>query len=162
MKSNKVDQQVRALHKSFLYAFQGLRFCLKNERNMRIHLAMAVNVTAFSLVYGLEAREYALLFLILGMVLACEAFNTAIEALVNLASSSYHQLAKVAKDVSAGAVLIAAISAACTGVCLFGDWPRLLATGQAILASPWRTGLAAFLVLGGIWFAFWGGSVFRD
>ena len=63
---NKIDQERRALLKSFLYAFRGVRFCVKSERNMRIHLAAAVLVTAFSLVYKLTALEYGALFLAMG------------------------------------------------------------------------------------------------
>ena len=77
---NKIDQERRALFKSFLYAFRGVRFCVKNERNMRIHLAAAVFVTVFSLVYGLTPGEYAVLFLTMGAVVAAEAVNTAVEA----------------------------------------------------------------------------------
>lgn len=91
---NKIHQERRALCKSFLYAFHGIRFCVKNERNMRIHLAVAVLVTAFSLVYGLTGTEYALLFLTMGAVLSAEAVNTAIEAVVNLESPSYNALAR--------------------------------------------------------------------
>ena len=69
---NKIHQERRALCKSFLYAFHGIRFCVKNERNMRIHLAVAVLVTAFSLVYGLTGTEYALLFLTMGAVLSAD------------------------------------------------------------------------------------------
>ena len=98
---NKIGQERRALLKSFLYAFRGVRFCVKSERNMRIHLAAAVIVTAFSLVYGLNTAEYAVLFLTIGFVIVCEAVNTSIEAMVNLESPAYHDLARIAKDVAA-------------------------------------------------------------
>ena len=116
---NKIDQERRALFKSFLYAFRGVRFCVKNERNMRIHLAAAVFVTAFSLVYGLTPGEYAVLFLTIGAVIAAEAVNTAIEAVVNLESPSYNELARIAKDVAAGTVLLTALTACIVGFCLF-------------------------------------------
>ena len=110
---NKIHQERRALCKSFLYAFHGIRFCV------RIHLAVAVLVTAFSLVYGLTGTEYALLFLTMGAVLSAEAVNTAIEAVVNLESPSYNALARVAKDAAAGAVLLTALAACGVGCCLF-------------------------------------------
>ena len=106
-----LENQTRALGRSFLYAFRGIRFCIKNERNMRIHLAAAVFVTAFSLAYRLEPLGYAVLFLAMGAVISFEAVNTALEALVNLASPAYHNLARIAKDVAAGAVFIAALAA---------------------------------------------------
>ena len=113
---NDLENQTRALGRSFLYAFRGIRYCIKNERNMRIHLAAAVFVTAFSLVYRLEPLGYAVLFLAMGAVISFEAVNTALEALVNLASPAYHNLARIAKDVAAGAVFMAALAAIAAGV----------------------------------------------
>lgn len=159
---NDFEKQTRALVKSFTFAFRGVRFCIKNERNMRIHLAAAVIVTAFSHVYQLERNQYAILFLAMGAVIAFEAVNTALEALVNLASPAYHNLARIAKDVAAGAVLVAAIAATVVGICLFGDWNRLLSTAEQILYTPLL--LAGFLLLAGagLWFVFRGNTLFRD
>src|SRR5699024_9295907 len=105
----KIDkQQIRSLVKSFGYAFRGLWICISNERNMRIHLVTAVLLVLFSLVFGLSRMEYAILFFALGFVITAEMVNTAIEALVDLQSPAYDNLARIAKDVAAGAVLIAA------------------------------------------------------
>lgn len=158
---NKIDQERRALFKSFLYAFRGVRFCVKNERNMRIHLAAAVFVTAFSLVYGLTPGEYAVLFLTMGAVVAAEAVNTAVEAVVNLESPSYNELARIAKDVAAGAVLLTALSACAVGVCLFFRFPRLTETLLCILTTPWMLLLFPALLAGGVLFAFCGHRLFR-
>lgn len=159
---NDLENQTRALVKSFSFAFRGIRFCIKNERNMRIHLAAAFIVTAFSLVYKLEPVQYAVLFLAMGAVIALEAVNTALEALVNLASPAYHNLARVAKDVAAGAVLVAAGAAIIVGVCLFGQWARLTETVYFILQTPLLA--AGFVLLAGcgIWFIFYGNHLFKD
>lgn len=158
---NKIDQERRALLKSFLYAFRGVRFCVKSERNMRIHLAAAVLVTAFSLVYKLEALEYGILFLAMGGVIVCEALNTALEAIVNLESPAYHDLARIAKDVAAGAVLIAAITAGIIGICLFLHFPKLTETLLTIVTTPWLLAVFIVLLVGGILFAFQGNRLFR-
>ena len=70
----------RLFLKSFLYAGRGIACCIR-QRNMRFHLSAAVLTTAFSLAYGLTAAEYGLLFLTIGVILALEAVNTALEAL---------------------------------------------------------------------------------
>ena len=158
---NKIGQERRALLKSFLYAFRGVRFCVKSERNMRIHLAAAVIVTAFSLVYGLNTAEYAVLFLTMGFVIVCEAVNTSIEAMVNLESPAYPDLARIAKDVAAGAVLAAAFTAGVVGVCLFLHFPRLTETLLAIITTPWLLVLFLALLAGGVLFAFQGNRLFR-
>ena len=159
---NKIHQERRALCKSFLYAFHGIRFCVKNERNMRIHLAVAVLVTAFSLVYGLTGTEYAMVFLTMGAVLSAEAVNTAIEAVVNLESPSYNALARVAKDAAAGAVLLTALAACGVGCCLFLHFPKLWETLIRIGTTPWLLILFLALLGFGGWFAFRGGKLFRD
>jgi diacylglycerol kinase (ATP) len=112
-------KKVRSLTRSFINAFKGVSYCIRNERNMRIHLTIAVYVLVFSLFYNLTALEYAVLFIIIGLVLAVEAVNTAVEAIVNLHIECYNKLARVAKDVAAGAVLICAISAVAVGCAFF-------------------------------------------
>ncbi len=112
---------MRGLLKSFVYAFRGIARAVKSERNMRIHLTAAVYVTAFSLFYEFSKAEYVLLILTFSTVMSCEMINTAIEKAVDICSPEYSKAAELAKDVSAGAVLIAAIFAVITGIILFGD-----------------------------------------
>jgi diacylglycerol kinase (ATP) len=111
--------QVKSLAKSFKNAFNGITFCIKNERNMRIHLILTFYVLVFSPFYHFTQEQMLLLLLAIGLVLFAEAVNTAIEAIVNLETQSYDHLARIAKDVAAGAVLICAIFAAVVGVILF-------------------------------------------
>ena len=140
--------ELRSLGKSFTYAFRGVAYCVKNERNMRIHLAATVLVSYFSYFYGLSRGEYLVLLLCCGFVIAAEAFNTAIEALVNLESPAYHHYARIAKDVAAGAVFVAALTAAIAGAVLFFQPERLWKTLLVIFQSP-LTG-AVFLILVGL------------
>jgi diacylglycerol kinase (ATP) len=112
-------KKVRSLTRSFLNAFKGVSYCIRNERNMRIHLTIAVYLLIFSIFYNLTAFEYAVLFIIISLVLVTESVNTAVEAIVNLNIECYNKLASVAKDVAAGAVLICAIFAVAVGFELF-------------------------------------------
>ncbi|MEG2597760.1 MAG: diacylglycerol kinase family protein, partial [Oscillospiraceae bacterium] len=81
---NKLKEQRRALQKSFLYAFRGIAYCIKNERNMRLHISAAVIVAAFSFVYHLSSVEYGMLLFAIGFVIVAEMFNTGIEVVINL------------------------------------------------------------------------------
>lgn len=119
MKIGDGARNVRSLTRSFKYAWDGIAYCIRNERNMRIHLTVTVYVMTFSLFYGFDALHYAVLFLCFGLVLFAEAANTAIEAMVNLESQSYNPLARIAKDVAAGAVLISALCAFIIGCAFF-------------------------------------------
>lgn len=130
-------QKIRNLAKSFGYAFRGLLYCVKNERNMRIHLCAVVLVCFFSHVYQLEKSRFLLLLLCFGIVIAAEVFNTALEMLVNLESPGYHPYARIVKDLAAGAVLVTALmSVVVGGVIFFGDLPRLWDTLVRLFGSP--------------------------
>ena len=83
------------------------------------------------------------------------------EAIVNLESPAYHDLARIAKDVAAGAVLIAAITAGIIGICLFLHFPKLTETLPTIVTTPWLLAVFVVLLVGGILFAFQGNRLFR-
>ncbi len=110
---------------SFRFAGQGLRYLLRSQPNFVVHCLAAALVVVLSVLLGLSPVEVGLLLLTIGSVLVCEAFNTALEAVVDLASPEYHELAKIAKDVAAAGVLIAAIVAALVGLSVVG--PPLVA-----------------------------------
>jgi diacylglycerol kinase len=93
---------------------------LRTQRNARIHLAVATAVVAMGLWLRVSETEWAILVLTIGVVLTAEALNTVAEAAVDLATMEYHPLAKVAKDVAAGAVLLMAITAAIVGFLILG------------------------------------------
>ncbi len=111
--------RAHTLGRSFGYAFAGIGYCLRTQRNFRIHTLAALAVALGGGVLGLASVEWAVLALTVTMVIAAEMVNTVVEAAVDLASPGYHPLAKVAKDVAAGAVLITAIGAVVIGACIF-------------------------------------------
>jgi len=109
---------------SFRYAFAGLRYLLWTQRNAKIHTAIGLAAVALGFVLGIDRNEWLTLTLMITIVLAAEGINTAIEAAVDLASPTYHPLAKIAKDVGAGTVLITAVASIIVGLLLF--LPHLL------------------------------------
>ena len=112
------------LGQSFRHAFAGLRQAITTQRNLRIHLAAAVVVTLLGLWVGLKPWEFAILILLYGLVIGMELMNTVVEVVVDMLSPSFSPLAKRAKDLSAGAVLVTAIVAVLVGLLLFG--PHLI------------------------------------
>jgi diacylglycerol kinase len=113
---------------SFKCAFSGVSHVLRTQRNARIHLSVALVVIVVGLWLGLSRTEWAIIALTIGSVLAAESLNTVAEAAVDLATAEYHPLAKVAKDVAAGAVLLMAITAVIVGMLILGPplWGALL------------------------------------
>ena len=119
-----------SLASSFRYASAGLRLFFATQRNARIQAALGGVALALAAAVRLSRVEWAVLVLVIALVLILEAVNTALEALVDLATAEYHPLAKQAKDLAAGAVWLASLAALAVGALLFG--PRLwaLAAGR--------------------------------
>lgn len=115
---------LRAVIKGFGYALEGIVDLVRMQRNAQIHVFVIVVLVVASIAWRLSALEWMILVLTMGLVLSMEAINTAVEAVVDLASPDYHLLAKRAKDVAAGGVLITAIAAVIVALIMFG--PRLL------------------------------------
>ncbi|HZP95362.1 MAG TPA: diacylglycerol kinase family protein [Candidatus Limnocylindria bacterium] len=109
------------LLRSFSYALAGLRTLLGTERNFRLEVAVAALAVIAGVWLGLERLEWAVLGLTIALVLILEAVNTAVEDAVTLASPELDPTARAAKDVSAAAVLVAAILSVVVGVLLFGS-----------------------------------------
>jgi diacylglycerol kinase (ATP) len=110
---------------SFRHAFRGWWYVLQTQHNAWIHGLVAAAVIILGLWLGLPVRDWAVLVLTIAMVFTAEFINTAIEAVVDLATTEHHPLAKVGKDVGAAAVLIAALAAVLVGLLILG--PPLLA-----------------------------------
>jgi len=110
--------------KSFRFAWEGISYVFRTQKNAQIHLVVIVIVCFMTIWLAIPVNGIALIFLTIGLVLSAEFFNTAIEALVDLVSPDHHPLAKIVKDVCAGAVLICAVTAILVGIFLFG--PPLL------------------------------------
>ena len=108
-----------SIFESFNYAIEGIIHVLRTQRNMRIHFGVAVGVLVVALVLNVSRLELIALLLSIAFVLIAEMFNTAIEAAVDVASTSFDPMAKLAKDIGAGAVLIAALNAIAVGYLVF-------------------------------------------
>jgi diacylglycerol kinase (ATP) len=113
--------------RSFRYAFSGWWFVIRTQRNAWIHAVISVAVIIVSFWLGLGERDWAVIVVAIAMVWTAEFLNTALEAVVDLASPEQNKLARVGKDVGAAAVLIAAVSAALIGFLILGPplWQRL-------------------------------------
>ena len=109
----------RRLIEAFGYAGAGIGYLFRSQRNARIHLALTILAILLALWLKISAVAWAVLSLTIGLVFLAEALNTAIEAVVDLASPENHPLAKIAKDTAAGGVLIAAITAIVVALFLF-------------------------------------------
>lgn len=106
---------------SFRFAGRGFLYCVKNERNMRIHLTAVFYVLLFSTFYDFEPGQYAVLLLVFGLALVAEMVNTAIEVLCDMLSPKYSEAARIAKDVAAGAVFVSAVVAVAVAMIYFFD-----------------------------------------
>lgn len=109
----------RSLLWSFDYAIQGIVFALRTQRNMRLHALAAVVVLVSALVLGVGGLELVALLFAISLVVMAELLNTSIEATVDLATEGFDPMAKTAKDVAAGAVLIASVNAVAVGYVVF-------------------------------------------
>lgn len=105
--------------RKFAVAWAGIRGAWKSQVSLRIHGLCAGLVLALAAVCSLTPLEWAVLLLVIGLVISLEIMNTAIEAVVDLCSPEHSELARIAKDAAAGAVLVAAIIAVGVGACIF-------------------------------------------
>lgn len=110
---------MKKLINSFKYAFEGLFVAIKRERNLKIHIFIMVIVILLGFLLKISEFEWILCIICFAMVIGGELFNTAIETAVDIAMPEKNKKAKVAKDVSASAVLIFAIGAAVIGIIIF-------------------------------------------
>lgn len=106
---------------SFNFAFQGVIHAVRTQRNMRIHLLIAVVVMIAAIAVGVTQMELIALILVIAFVLISEMFNSALEAAIDVATTSFDPMAKLAKDMAAGAVLISTVTAAAVGFLIFDD-----------------------------------------
>lgn len=105
--------------KSFTYAWKGVKGFIRCEHNAWIHLTIATLTVIAGFVFEIQRMEWIAIIICIGVVMAAEAFNTAIERLVNLVSPERNPIAGEVKDIAAGAVLICAIAAAIVGLTIF-------------------------------------------
>ncbi len=107
------------IFESFNYAFEGIIHVLRTQRNLRIHFAIAVAVIVFALIVNVTKLELIALLISITFVLISEMLNSAVEAAIDIATTSFDPMAKLAKDVAAGAVLIASTNAVAVGYLVF-------------------------------------------
>ncbi|HOO84099.1 MAG TPA: diacylglycerol kinase family protein [Prolixibacteraceae bacterium] len=115
----------KKLYRSFSYAFSGIKQLIVGQQNARIHLIATVVVIIAAFWANVSASDWVALIFAIGLVLVAEGINTAIEHLANSVSTAYHPEIKKAKDIAAGAVIIAATIAVAIGIIVFKTslWP---------------------------------------
>lgn len=109
---------------SFKYALEGILAALRQEPNLKIHFLIALAVIGFSFFLNISLIDWIIIILVIGFVVAVELTNTAIEKIVDVFTDKEHHGAKYAKDISAGAVLVAAITASIIGLLVFLPYVR--------------------------------------
>ncbi len=135
-KAEKPRKGQQGVFRSFGHAYRGIVYAVRTQRNLRFHLFTATGVLVLSLLIGVSALELALLILVILAVIVTEMLNTAVEFAVDLVTREFHPLAKLAKDISAGAVLVASVGAVAVGLLILGDELR-------VFLDPGLTGIRA-------------------
>jgi len=113
--------KIKKTLESFNNAINGIIDTVRTERNMKIHLIVALGILVISFFFDITKYEFLILAVTITMVIAAELINTAIEATIDMTTNYYHPLAKIAKNAAAGAVLITAINALLVGYIIFWD-----------------------------------------
>ena len=144
--------QPRNFIESFNAAVEGFIYVLRTERNMRFHFLAAFFFILLGVYLNFSATELLILTTMIALVLITEMVNTAIELVVDMIKSEFHPIARIIKDVAAGAVLLSAINAIIVGYVLFATRiPFNIAVGMArIKASPWHTTFIALILVFGM------------
>jgi diacylglycerol kinase (ATP) len=135
--------------RSFNHAYRGLIYAVRTQRNMRFHVVVAAVVLVLSLLVGVSKLELAMLVLVIMAVFFAELINTAMEFTVDLVTREYHPLARLAKDVSAGAVLVTSIAALAVGYLILGDnlGPFSLEIFERVRRTPVHLTLVALVLV---------------
>jgi diacylglycerol kinase (ATP) len=120
--------------KSLGYAIAGWLYMLRHQKNTRIQAVASIGIVFFALWLGISTIEWAILILTITMVWMAEFINAAVEATVNMYTSEYHPMAKVAKDVAAATVLLGVVAAVVVGLLIFG--PPLLEKLNLVALTP--------------------------
>lgn len=141
----------RSLLWSFNYAIEGIVYAVRTQRNMRLHVLAAFAVLVSGLTLGVERWEMVALLFAITFVFVAELANTAIEATVDLSVEHFDPMAKTAKDVAAGAVLIASMNAVAVGYIVFFDrFVRIAQNGFAWVSRSSATVTVIALALTGL------------
>lgn len=111
--------KIISLKRSFQYAFRGLKYVLKNERNFRIELVFAFLILVFSVILKIEKWELVVIMFLITLVLIMELTNTIVERVVDILEPRMHPFAKLIKDIMAAIVLISAATSVVIGLIIF-------------------------------------------
>lgn len=114
-----VQKKNKNIKDSFKHAYEGIIYASSKERNMHIHLSFAVLVVIAGSIFQISYEEWLVCLILIALVISLELVNTAIESVVDMITTKDNPLAKVAKDTSAGAVLVSAFVAAFIGLIIF-------------------------------------------
>ena len=117
-------RKMKKIRNSFKYAIEGIWTSFKTERNMKIHIFIMILVIIAGSILKINKSEWIICIILFAIVIGSELFNTSIETIVDMVMPEKNEKAKIAKDVSAGAVLVVAIGAAIIGLVIFV--PRIL------------------------------------
>ncbi len=117
----------QSLLHSFKYALEGIGYTLRTQRNAKIHITIAAAVVVVGVWLRVAPVEWGVLFLTIGAVFSAEMLNTVVETIIDAQIEEFHPLAKIAKDVSAGAVFVISVIAVLVGLCILGPplWAKL-------------------------------------
>ncbi len=143
--------------KGFVYAGRGLAYCVKNERNFRVHMCFTAYMFGFLCFmdfFEISRAEFGVLLGLCGLVLALEAVNTALERAVDLETSEKSELARVAKDAAAGAVLIAAIFSVIAGIVIMYQPAAFSAMFAYYKSHPGMLAILAVTIIISVLFVF--------
>ncbi len=116
---DKTNQHLSSRILSFKYAFEGLKAAISEEPNLKIHLLIGVLVIFAGFYFNISKLNWIIIVILIGLVISVELTNTAIEAVVDYCIQQQHNGAKMAKDISAAAVLVVSITAAVIGLIIF-------------------------------------------
>ncbi|MFI3225925.1 MAG: diacylglycerol kinase family protein [Clostridia bacterium] len=141
---------IRKLRKSFGFALDGIKYCVNNERNFRIHLVAIAYVLIFSHLAQISTIEFAIMMMCFAQVLSAELLNTAIECLCNRTGFEYNIFIKNAKDIAAAAVLVCAISCVIIGLVIFTPKIGIILANLTVI----YIGILIILTLINLWFIF--------
>jgi diacylglycerol kinase len=111
-----------SLLKSFTYAFQGFKTAFQEQRNLKIHTAAALVVVALGFYFKITSFDWVILLILMGLVIAFELMNSALENLTNLVTREHHPLAGKAKDMAASAVLVVSVVSVIVGFIIFAKY----------------------------------------
>ena len=121
MKTEKEITYNKNIIHAFLHAVNGIIQAIKTQKNIKIQIIIAIGVTILGFIFNFTSLEFLFLIFACFIVIVTEMINTAIESTVDLYTNEFHPMAKLAKDVAAGAVLVASINSVIVGCILFWD-----------------------------------------